>query len=167
MSRFRIDVDSDVFAYLEAEANSRIETHNTVLRRKLLVHESGTPPFVGQLSAAGRTVGGTSAATTIGLPDLAPRTPAALRQVLWVVHLVRANGRSRPESTADVARALAVTPQTVNDKYGRQMGLTADRFDSLLADPSLNNLEQLLLSRFPNHRQTIQRVLGALRHVAA
>ena len=80
---------------------------------------------------------------------------------------MRANGRTRSEATGDVAKRMGVTPQTVNDKYGRQLGLTADRFDVLLDDQSLRELELLLKTRFPGHSETVQRVLTALRPAPA
>ncbi len=160
MRRYTIEVDQEVFAYLDAEANHRLETHNTVLRRKLSFSLQVSLP-------ARRSTGASAPPATTGLPDLPPRTPAALEQILSVVHLVRANGRTRSEATGDVAKRMGVTPQTVNDKYGRQLGLTADRFDVLLDDQSLRELELLLKTRFPGHSETVQRVLTALRPAPA
>lgn len=164
MARFTIEVDQEVFAHLEAEARSRIETHNTVLRRRLLLDRSTPGPSSdSRLQAPGRKRPDVVVNTSPGLPDLPLGTPAALQQILWVAHLVRSRDRSRPEATADVARVLGVTPQTVTDKYGRQLGLTADRFDVLLREPSLRELEGLLTERFPRHRESIQHLLAALR----
>jgi hypothetical protein len=154
--RFTIEVDEEVFASLEAEARSRIETHNTVLRRKLFAGKAPTLPAAVQ----------TQSVIPLGLPNLPPGTPAALQQILWVVQLVRANTRDRPDATADVAKVVGVTPQTVTDKYGRQLGLTADRFDELLREASLEQLEKLLRERFSRHHETIARVLTALRLAA-
>lgn len=167
MRRFTIEVDPEVFAYLEAEARARIETHNTVLRRKLLGEKpnAALPPLL-RLQGPGRKALHQASSTTQGLPALPPSIPSALQQILWVVHLVRANGRARTEATGDVARILHVVPQTVNDKYGRQLGLTAEEFDALLREASLQQLEELLTERFPSYRDAIHRVLSALRPAA-
>ena len=164
VKRFTVEVDEEVFACLESEARNRIETHNTVLRRRLLADPTPPNPRSGQrISVPGPGTSDRALGAHPGLPDLPFGTPSALQQILWVAHLVRSTDRSRPEATADVARAIVVTPQTVSDKYGRQLGLTADRFDVLLREPSLGQLEQLLGDRFPRHRATIQLSLAALR----
>jgi hypothetical protein len=93
-------------------------------------------------------------------------TPAALQQILWVTYLVRENGRPRSDATADVARILRVTPQTVLDKYSRQLGLTAMAFDRLLHDAGLRDLRSLLLQKFAGHEETIRQFLSGLRPAA-
>jgi hypothetical protein len=59
-----------------------------------------------------------------------------------------------------VARFHGVAPQTVNDKYGRQAGLTASGFDQLLAQPGLTSLRCLLRKRFPRHEGVVAELLG-------
>ena len=167
MHRFTVEVDDEVYAFLDAEATSRLETHNTVLRRRLLPQLASGDRAVDWHSVPGRKVRNlVPIVAPAGLPSFPPGTPSALQQILWVAHLVRAKGRSRPEASSDVARLLRVATQTVNDKYGRQLGLTADRFDVLLREPSLKQFETLLAERFPQYRSTIQTVLKDLRRAA-
>jgi hypothetical protein len=53
-----------------------------------------------------------------------------------------------------------VKQQTVNDKFGRQIGLTAQQFDRLLGQPGLNDLKKVLNGKFPRHRDVIASVLS-------
>lgn len=165
MQRHTIEVDGQVFSYLEERAKARLETHNTVLRRELLEKEFALLPAVVRDTdhTPGRKRVNGDGPTLTGLPSLPFGTPAALQQVLWVTYLVRKSGRARSDASADVAKHLRVATQTVNDKYGRQLGLTADRFDALLREPSLKHLEQLLSERFPRHRATVNSALKDLR----
>jgi hypothetical protein len=163
--RYTIEVDEEVFSYLEERAKARLETHNTVLHRELLKNGwvSVLPVISDTVHTPGRKRVNGEAPTLTGLPSLPFDTPAALQQVLWVTHLVRKNGRARSDASADVAKRLRVAPQTVNDKYCRQLGLTANGFDKLLRDPVLTELEQMLSQRFPRYRSTVKGVLKDLR----
>lgn len=163
MRRHTIDVDDQVFARLNAEATARLETHNTVLRRLLVASGGGTDAYTRSTSAPGRKAELPSHHSPTGLPQFPFGTPEALRQVLWVAHLVRAKGRLRSEASAEVAAVLNVATQTVNDKYGRQLGLTAGRFDEMLRDPTLAQLEARLVRRFPGQRTLIEKFLRDLR----
>jgi hypothetical protein len=155
-----IDVDEDVFQHLQSQAQPLVDTPNTVLRRLLL----GTPSPGTRIAAAGRAKIQFEPLTD--LPATPFGTPAALQQILWVTYLVRKNGRPRPDATVDVAKTLHVAPQTVLDKYCRQLGLTAMRFDLLLRDPRLTELRSLLLQKFPEYDKTIGGFLSSL-HAAA
>ena len=162
MRFFSIEVDEEVFAYLQSKATALVDTPNTVLRRELVgrgqrTATSADPTAVPQNP---RLI------VASGLPNMPFGTPVALQQILWVVYLVKTNGRPRSEATADVARFARVTPQTVSDKYGRQLGLTADRFDLLLQEPSLSQVEQLLKEKFSGHAPMIERFLRSLRPAA-
>lgn len=163
---YTIEVDGDVFGFLDEEARVRLETHNTVLRRELAIEKKAK--FQGLAPADGLRRGNQIVAESpmAGLPVLPFGIPEALKQVLWVVYLVREKGRPRPDASSDVARLLRVATQTVNDKYGRQLGLTADEFDTLLSDPALRELGRVLAARFPRYRSTIEDIFKALRRAA-
>lgn len=155
MRMISIEVDEEVFSYLQAKAQPFLDTPNTVLRRELLGREQPPPAHNSHPSnASGSPTQGLGAPTS--LPGLPFGTPAALQQTVWVMHLVLSNGRARSEATADVAKILGVTPQTVLDKYCRQLGLTAGRFDLLLREPDLKQLEALLVTKYLEHAETIR-----------
>jgi hypothetical protein len=148
-----IEVDDDVFAYLQSQAVPFVDTPNTVLRRKLLAHaQEQTPRSAFAESDLGQS----------GIVDLPPGTPAGLAQTLQVIGLTKTTGRSRPEATAFVARHYRVAPQTVLDKYCRQLGLPAARFDAMLREPGDGGIQSLLLKRFPNHRDAITKVFDRI-----
>ena len=155
-----IEVDEDVFRYLQQQAQPLVDTPNTVLRRLLL---DGT---AAKLHRQTSQVAASRFDAPKQLPSMPFGTPAALQQILWVVYRVRTNHRSRPEATADVAQALGVAPQTVLDKYTRQLGFTAMRFDLLLREPTLAELRSILTNKFPGHEETIRQFLSGLQAAA-
>ena len=115
----QIEVDDEVLGYLKANAEAFVDSPNSVLRRELLGRRPGRK--AGKPSGGG--LGGRSGREWS--PDLPPNTPQALRQIIEVTALVRGEGKGRPEATGFVARRHGVAPQTVLDKYCRQLGLTA------------------------------------------
>jgi hypothetical protein len=87
-------------------------------------------------------------------------TPQALRQILEVAQLVRGGAYSRTAATQFVAKQHRVFPQTVLDKYCRQLDLTANQFDRLLEQEDSADLRQLLRSKFPEHAEVVNAALG-------
>lgn len=159
-----IDIDEEVFSHLQAKAQPFLDTPNTVLRRELLGRAQAPTLHNSHASdPARRPSPGLGAPTS--LPGLPFGTPAALQQTLWVAHLVLSNGRARSEATTDVAKILNVMPQTVLDKYCRQLGLTAGRFDLLLREPDLKQLEARLVTKYSEHAETIRQFF--IEHRAA
>lgn len=154
----RIEVDDEVMGYLKSKAEAFVDNPNSVLRRELLgMADKVAPPIpsnrppVLYSDMPGR------------LLPLRSGTPQALRQILEVVQLSRNGSYLRSEATAVVAKALGVAPQTVLDKYCRQLGLTALKFDRLLEQSNLADLRALLGRKFPDHRELIEKALGADR----
>ena len=145
MRMHRIEVDDEVFAHLKSEAEPLVDTANSVLRRKLL---GGRP---GRSSAAIRGNNGWDGS----LPPMPLGTPRALQEILEVVHRVRNSGSTRTDATQHVAHRRRVTPQTVIDKYTRQLNLTASRFDDLLGQGDLGALRALLKQKFPDHNRFV------------
>lgn len=162
MKSFRIEVDEEVYRFLQAEARRRLETPNTVLRRHLLDREDRGIPFSPQLrevrvSAWGRT------ADELSKPILPLDIPNTLDQVLRVLYRVREHEISRKQATRDVAMALGLSNQTVADKYARALKLTTAEFDELLEDMDLRRIQGILLREFPEFEKTIVDVLDPLR----
>lgn len=161
MRMHTIEVDEELFRHLQQQAQPLVDTPNTVLRRLLL---SGAAAKVREVPRHPAT--NSRLDPPKDLPSMPFGTPAALQQILWVTYLVRKNHRSRPEATSHVADVLRVAPQTVLDKYTRQLGFTAMRFDLLLREPSLAELRSILTSKFPGHDETIRRFLSGLEAAA-
>jgi hypothetical protein len=146
MRTHQVEVDDQVFQVVQKHAEPLVDTFNTVVRRLLKIDGDASETKQIPKSPA--------------LDDLCPRgTPEALAQVLEVAHLVL-NGVHRTDATRDVARRRQISQQSVNDKYGRQLGLTALQFDRLLDEPEQTGLRKLLIERFPGHRELVVRVLG-------
>jgi hypothetical protein len=157
MPTHQIEIDEDVHSFLMARAEELLQerktpfvdtTPNGILRRELF--SDAQPHF----STAADT-----ARATNDTPQFPIGTPAALQQILEVVHVVRGGRHTRTEATNAVARSRKVTPQAVLDKYTRQLGLTASEFDHLLAEERLSGLRALLHKKFKGHIATIETVL--------
>ena len=144
-----IEVDDEVFTCLQSQAVPFVDTPNTVLRRKLLGQAQGQRP---------RSASAESDPARNGLLDLPPGTPAGLAQTLQVIGVTKKTGCSRPQATAFVARHYRVAPQTVLDKYCRQLGLTVTSFDALLREPANGELQAMLSTKFPDHHKAITKV---------
>jgi hypothetical protein len=150
----QVEVDEDVFQFVKMHAEPLIDTFNSALRRLLLLdgqsrgskHSSSFPQ-------------GSPAKSPSTLPALSGGTPQALRQILEVASLVRGGAYTRTAATSFVAKQHNVFPQTVLDKYCRQLGLTAGQFDRLLEQDGIADLQKLLKSKFPGHGEVIEQVL--------
>lgn len=136
----KIEVDEEVFEYLKRKAEPFVDTPNSVLRRELLSkkNKAKESPVI-----AGR------------FPDLPRGIPTALQHTLEVIFLVKEKGMSRPEATNVVANRHSIAPQTVLDKYCRQLDKKAYEIDMLLDDSNINNFKLLLRRRFTDHSNVI------------
>lgn len=153
MRTHQVEVDDDVFSFVKKQAEPLVDTFNTALRRLLPLGGPKTPQRA-QNPKAGPTNGGTH------LPSLPNGTPQALRQILEVAQLVRGGAYTRTGATQFVAKQHGVFPQTVLDKYCRQLDLTANQFDRLLEQENLADLRQVLRSKFPEHAEIVNGALG-------
>ena len=149
MKWHKIEIDDNVFEYLKKRAEPFTDTPNSVLRRELF-KEPGTTMNTQSNSNAAES--GTFAHFQIG-------APVALQHILEVVRLVKQGDCGRNEATNFVAKKHRVRPQTVYDQYGRQLGLTADEFDRLLAQPDYKDLVTLLVKKFPSYGDMIRKDL--------
>lgn len=156
MGWHQIQVDDEVMGYLKAKGEPFVDTPNSVLRRELLrrVTSPGRPGLKSVTNAGGPEI----------LPSLPLDFPEALRQILEVVYLVLRSSRTRGEATHLVARHHTVAPQTVLDKYTRQLGISASQFDGLLSDRSLSELVRKLVSKFPHKAKGIRELLEGWIH---
>lgn len=136
----QVEVDDEVFSFVKARAEPLEDTFNSALRRLLpLEGRDKRPPASG-------------ASATLAFPT---GTPEALRQILEVIRLVRGGAYTRTAATQFVAKQHGVFPQTVLDKYCRQLQLSATQFDQLLEEEGLVKLQAILRSKFPAHAELI------------
>ena len=153
----QIEIDEDIHSFLKARAQELLRerdtpfvdtTPNGILRRELLSR-----------GRARTSTAADSTRATDDTPQCPIGTPAALQQILEVVHLVRSGRHTRPDATNVVARTHDVASQTVLDKYTRQLSLTASEFDRLLAEERVGGLRALLRKKFEGHAATIEAFL--------
>jgi hypothetical protein len=85
-----------------------------------------------------------------------------LAQILEVIYEVKKTGRNRREATNLVAQRRNTAPQTVIDKYCRQLGKRAYEIDRLLEDESLREFRSLLEKKFVNHPELITSFFASL-----
>jgi hypothetical protein len=82
--------------------------------------------------------------------------PKSLAQILEVVYEMEINGYSRTEATKRVAHKRGTSPQTITDKYCRQIGKKAHEIDQLLSQPGYEGFKKILESKFCAHKQIIE-----------
>jgi len=147
MQTYRIEIDEKVWNYLKSKAEPFEDTPNSVLNRILLGGEMTRP------NQANRNNIPTS------FPDGVPK---ALAQILEVIYEVKKSGRNRSEATNLVAQRRNTAPQTIIDKYCRQLGKRAYEIDQLLEDQNLGELRAVLERKFVNYRELIDSFFASL-----
>jgi len=143
MQMHTIEVDDEVYSYLESKVKHFQESANAVLRREFRLDD--------------HTSSSSGVQATYQFP---PGTPKALGQILQVVYLMRTEGLSRFKATHKVANHYEVAPQTVIDKYTRQLGLTATDFDRLLAESDRTNFIKYLNNKFTGYESLIKQYVS-------
>ena len=82
--------------------------------------------------------------------------PKALSQILEVLYEIEVNNCSRIEATHRVAQKRGTAPQTIIDKYCRQLNKRAHEIDQMLGDPSYAEFRELLKEKFTAHHDIIE-----------
>lgn len=141
MKMYTIEIDENIWSYLQKHAEPFIDTPNSVLKRVLLGTSKET--------LKKEDVSNIPAVSIQG-------TPKSLAQILEVLYEMEINGYSRTEATNRVARKRGTAPQTITDKYCRQIGKKAHEIDQLLSEPGYENFKKLLKSKFDAHQQVIE-----------
>jgi hypothetical protein len=139
MRYYKVDIDEEVWEYIKNQAEPLIDNVNSVLRRILLGGHSTRPASV------------KGSNDTIEILNLPRNIPRSLAQILEVIHEVRYHRRQRPEATRIVAQRYGTTPQTILDKYCRQLGKKAHEIDEMLEEQELNGFKHILMNKFPNY----------------
>ena len=147
MKMYPIEVDEKVWRYLQKHAEPFIDTPNSVLSRLLLDTSQQTPV---KQHASNRP------------PITVEGTPRSLSQILEVIYEIEINGLSRTEATNRVAENRGTAPQTITDKYCRQLGKKAHEIDQILAEPGYRQFKELLKSKFNSHEQVIDTYFESL-----
>ena len=147
MKMYSIEIDENVWIYLQKHAEPFVDTPNTVLKRLLLgtskeAHESDS----------------LSARPAISIKGI----PKSLSQILEVIYEMEINGYSRTEATNRVAQKRGTASQTITDKYCRQIGKKAHEIDQLLAEPGYRAFKGLLKNKFSAHHQVIDAFFESL-----
>lgn len=143
MRYHKIEVDEKVWNYLKSKAEPFEDTPNSVLNRILFGTVSQYDSTI-KLKETGNS--------DLVLP---PGIPKALSQVLEVIYEIKKSNRSRTEATNIVARRRDTAPQTIIDKYCRQLNKKAYEIDELLEEQDLSGFKLLLKNKFTNHKDVI------------
>lgn len=140
MKMYSIEIDEKIWHLLQDNAEPFVDTPNSVLNRLLFadkeIREEDTPLF--------------------SLPEIRVEgLPKSLSQILEVVYEMEVNGYTRTQATNRVAKKRGTAPQTITDKYCRQLGKRAHEIDELLTEPGFCGFKNLLTSKFTAHRGII------------
>ncbi len=133
-----IEIDDEVWSYLKKHAEPFEDTPNTVLKRLLLNNNN---KFIESFSGI---------TSSIKEPYFPNDIPKALQEILEVVYLVINKGFARSEATNKVAKKRGIAPQTVIDKYCRQLDKRASEIDRLL-EFNIDEFKLLLQNTFSIH----------------
>ncbi|HEA68177.1 MAG TPA: hypothetical protein ENI07_15350 [Desulfobacterales bacterium] len=147
----KIDLDQEVLDYLKSQAEPFIDTPNDVLRRLLLGKTSNEK--LSQVKSR--------ESLSHNPPPVPAGTPKALEHILQVVYLTHFVDVPRSKGTKIVAKMHGgIAPQTVLDKYCRQLNLKAFEFDRLIAEPGFGGLKKKLYAKFSAHSVVIDNYLN-------
>ena len=141
MKMYSIEIDEKIWRLLQKNAEPFIDTPNSVLNKMLFgaSNDSDAPE-------------GVSAVPSVSIQG----APKSLSQILEVLYEIEVNGCSRTEATKRVAHKRGTSPQTITDKYCRQIGKKAHEIDQLLSEPGYESFKKILETKFNAHRQVIE-----------
>lgn len=140
MKTYTIEIDETVWTYLQQNAEPFVDTPNSVLLKLLfgdLNEESEDEP-------------------AFKIPSVSVKgSPRSLAQILEVVYEMEVNGYTRTQATNRVAKKRGTAPQTITNKYCRQLSKRAHEIDELLGEPGYERFKNLLKSKFKDQQQVI------------
>jgi len=141
MKMHTIEIDENLWSYLQKHAEPFVDTPNSVLNRILFDTSNAPSPTNRELKIPAVSIQG---------------IPKSLAQILEVVYEMEINGYSRTEATKRVAHKRGTSPQTITDKYCRQIGKKAQEIDQLLSEPGYEGFKKILESKFGDYQQVIE-----------
>ena len=148
MKMYSIKIDEKIWHILQQNAEPFVDTPNSVLYRLLL--------------AKGETI--KEVAPLFSIPTVSVEgLPKSLSQILEVVYEMEVNGYTRIQATNRVAKKRGTAPQTITNKYCRQLGKRAHEIDELLTEPEFSSFKDLLASKFANRRGIIDMFFDSMK----
>lgn len=141
MKMHTIEIDENIWSYLQKNAEPFVDTPNSVLNRLLFDTSNAPSPSESEPKIPAVSIQG---------------IPKSLAQILEVVYEMKINGYSRTEATKRVAHKRGTSPQTITDKYCRQIGKKAHEIDELLSEPGYEGFKKILESKFVAYQQVIE-----------
>jgi len=144
MKMYTIEIDEKIWNYLKTHAEPFIDTPNSVLNKIIFGSSQNTTQSFSLV------------------PSFMNNVPKALSQILEVIFEVRKYGRSRTDATNKIAQKRGTAPQTIIDKYCRQLGKKAYEIDRLLQEPDLNQFRLILERKFIHHKDVIDSFFRSL-----
>jgi hypothetical protein len=140
MKMHLIEIDEKIWSHLQQNAEPLVDTPNSVLNRLLF----------------GAEVIKAEEAASFSIPAVSIEgLPKSLAQILEVVYEIEVNGYSRTQATNRVAKKRGAAPQTITNKYCRQLGKKAHEIDELMAQPGYEDFKDLLTGKYSDHRAII------------
>jgi len=146
----KIEVDNEVWDFLKKHAEPFEDTPNSVLKR-ILLRENKENRY-----------SNTNTIKKDVVLNFPPGTPNALSQILEVLYEIKKMGRTRTEATKIVAKRRNTFPQTIIDKYCRQLGKKAYEIDRLLHEQNLKSFKSILEEKFRNYKDVIDSFFNEL-----
>lgn len=155
MEFHKIEVDDAIWDFLKKHAEPFEDTPNSVLRRILLRKDKESR------SSSTNVI---KKAVPLNFP---PGTPNALSQILEVLYEIKKMGLTRIEATKVVAKRRNTSPQTIIDKYCRQLGKKAYEIDRLFYEQNLSSFKSILGGKFGNYKDVIDSFFNELLNNSA
>ena len=140
MKMHLIEIDEKVWYHLQQNAEPLVDTPNSVLNKLLFGIEEKKEKKAAPFSIPAVSIQG---------------LPKSLAQILEVVYEIEVNGCSRTQATNRVAKKRGTAPQTITDKYCRQLGKKAHEIDELMAEPGYKGFKDLLTGKYSGHGEII------------
>ena len=140
MKMHLIEIDEKIWSYLQQRAEPFVDTPNSVLNRLLFGEEEKKEEETASFLIPNVNIQG---------------LPKSLAQILEVVYEIEVNGYSRTQATHRVAKKRGTAPQTITNKYCRQLGKKAHEIDELMSEPDYAGFKNLLKGKYSIHSDII------------
>ena len=141
---YAIEIDETLWAYLQQHAEPFVDTPNSVLKRLLFEGHDDDDEDDDEAGAVFK------------IPSVSVKgSPISLSQIFEVLYEMEVNGYTRTQATNRVAKQRGTAPQTITDKFRRQLNKRAHEIDELLSEPGYEKFKALLKGKFTDQEQVI------------